>query len=55
MKAEPRTTKTHAVLLQTLLPPQAAGWVKAKAKRQGLSVAAWLRVLVLAKIEEKAL
>lgn len=54
MKADHRTSKTQAVLLQTLLPPQAAASVKAKAKRQGLSVAAWLRVLVLAKIEEKA-
>lgn len=35
------------VLVQTLVPPRLAKWVKGRAEREGLAVAAWLRRLIM--------
>lgn len=39
--------KEKQVLIQTLLPEDLAAWVRVKAAKEGLSVAAWVRSLLM--------
>jgi hypothetical protein len=46
--------KREPILLQTLVPVDAAKWVRSSAKREGLSVAAWLRRMLLLSMAKES-